>query len=71
VALSDDYHDSAGPATNFGLALGLQPKRSLFPLLIGLVVGGTGLLMSLRQRPNRSWPAEIRRSAPTGVQPAN
>jgi len=49
VALSDGYGDAGGPATNFGLALGLPPKLSLFPLLVGFIVGTTGLLISLRQ----------------------
>jgi hypothetical protein len=49
VALSDGYGDAGGPATNFGLALGLLPKLSLFPLLVGFIVGTTGLLISLRQ----------------------
>ena len=65
VALNAGHCESCGgSATNFGLALGLRPNRSLFPLLIGLVMAGTGLLISLRQRPNRSWPAEIRDSPP-------
>jgi hypothetical protein len=59
VALNTGHCDSCGgSATNLGLALGLQPSRSLFPLLVGLAVGGTGLLMSLRQRANRFRPAE-------------
>jgi hypothetical protein len=49
MAAGARYCDSCGgAATNLGLALGLPPQRSLFPLLLGLVVGGTGLLMSLR-----------------------
>jgi hypothetical protein len=69
VALNTGRGDSCGgSATNFGLALGLQPKRSLFPLLIGFIVGGTGLLMSLRQPTIRAWPAEIRDS-PAGDKP--
>ena len=49
VALSDGYHDAGGPATNFGLALGLPSKLSLFPFLAGFIVGTTGLLISLRK----------------------
>jgi hypothetical protein len=55
VALNAGFWDSSGgSATNFGLALGLQPKHSLFPFLLGLVVAGVGLLMSLRQPASRS-----------------
>ncbi len=50
VALNTGFCASCGgSATNFGLALGLQPKESLFPFLVGFVVVGAGLLLSLRQ----------------------
>jgi len=68
VALSWGYTDSGGPATNFGMALGLPQKRSLFPFLVGFVVGGTGLLISLRQPARRSPPAELG-DAPTQDKP--
>jgi hypothetical protein len=58
VALCDGYTDSGGPATNFGLALGLPQKRSLYPFVLGFVVGGTGLLISLRQPARRPRPGE-------------
>jgi hypothetical protein len=68
VALCDGYTDSGGPATNFGLALGLPQKRSLYPFLLGFVVGGTGLLISLRQSARRPRPAETG-DAPTEDKP--
>jgi hypothetical protein len=67
VALSGGYSDSGGPATNFGLALGLPQKRSLYPLLFGFVLGGTGLLISLRKPARRPLPVETR-DAPTEKQ---
>jgi hypothetical protein len=57
VALADGYSDSGGPATNFGLSLGLPKERSLYPLLFGFALGGTGLLISLR-KPARRRPVE-------------
>jgi hypothetical protein len=68
VALSWGYTDSGGPATNFGLALGLPQKRSLFPFLVGFLVGGTGLLISLRQPASRPRPGETG-DAPTQDKP--
>ena len=68
VALGWGYGDSGGPATNFGLALGLPQKRSLFPFLVGFVVGGTGLLISLRQPARRARPGEMG-DAPTEDKP--
>jgi hypothetical protein len=59
VALGWGYTDSGGPATNFGLALGLPQKRSLFPFLVGFVVAGTGLLISLRQPARRARSIEM------------
>ncbi|MGB8294666.1 MAG: hypothetical protein WCG85_04500 [Polyangia bacterium] len=68
VALADGRTDSGGPATNFGLALGLPARRSLYPLLFGFVLGGTGLLISLRQPSGRPQPAETG-DAPTEEEP--
>jgi len=59
VALGWGYTDSGGPATNFGLAMGLPQKRSLFPFLVGFVLGSTGLLISLRQPARRAQPTEL------------
>jgi hypothetical protein len=49
VGLNFRSDDVGGPATNFGLALGLDAKHSLFPLFAGLLLAGTGLLISLRE----------------------
>jgi hypothetical protein len=49
-ATNDASLDSGGPSSNFGLLLGLSPEWSLFPLLIGMLAGGFGLIMSLRGR---------------------
>jgi hypothetical protein len=68
VALGWGYTDSGGPATNFGLALGLPQKRSLFPFLVGFVVAGTGLLISLRQPARRARSIEMG-DAPTEDKP--
>jgi hypothetical protein len=49
-AINEASVESGGSATNFGLALGLSPRWSLLPLLVGMLVAGFGLLMSLRSR---------------------
>ena len=42
------WTDAGGPATNLGLALGLSRPASLIPLWVGMGVGLTGLVRSLR-----------------------
>jgi len=62
-------HRQRRPATNFGLALGLPQKRSLYPFVLGFVVGGTGLLISLRQPTRRArlprWATRLRKTSLT------
>jgi hypothetical protein len=48
------WTDTGGPATNWGLALGLDRAYSLVPLWIGMAIGLVGLFRSLVVSP-RGW----------------
>ena len=54
LGLNYRSEDTGGSATNFGRALGLDAKQSLVPLLVGFVLAGAGLLLSLRQPTGRA-----------------
>jgi hypothetical protein len=47
------WTDTGGPATNFGLAVGLKNSLSVIPFWVAMAVGCTGLALSLRKYETR------------------